>query len=328
MHCERNPEFSKRDSVDLSQPLQCQKDGVRIRISHGDRLTVLRPLAPPESQANEIQCKLSPGSSPQAGDFRCLDQPRVHAGATRVTDPSVGRQALPATATLPKRSSLREEVIVHDRRASSGTKPRVPSLPITGKAFAHGERAVSIGMNMMSREARKYCHYPSRLPRAASPPRSGTCGSEARRAARCTNAACAAARDRTGVAGPRIQNDCRYTTAAMPPAGLEPAADGRRPSMFAVTPWRRVAPPRVAWGPDPCKGPVLLLDDGARIRLARETPDARRGGAAIPPRLSPGNEARKRRRQSGPARIRTPITRLQGVGAAVAPRARHVRRRS
>src|SRR3990170_5184637 len=161
MHCERNPEFSKRDSVDLSQPLQCQKDGVRIRISHGDRLTVLRPLAPPESQANEIQCKLSPGSSPQAGDFRCLDQPRVHAGATRVTDPSVGRQALPATATLPKRSSLREEVIVHDRRASSGTKPRVPSLPITGKAFAHGERAVSIGMNMMSREARKYCHYPT-----------------------------------------------------------------------------------------------------------------------------------------------------------------------
>ena len=90
-----------------------------------------------------------------------------------------------------------------------------------------------------------------------------------------------------------------------------------------------MAPPRVARGPDPCKGPVLLLDDGARIRRARETPDARRGGAAHPSRCSARERGRKsRRRQSGPARIRTPITRLQGVGAAVAPRARHVRRRS
>ena len=114
----------------------------------------------------------------------------------------------------------------------------------------------------------------------------------------------------------------------MPPAGLEPAAGLRRSPMFAVTPWRRVAPPRVARGPDPCKGPVLLLDDGARIRRARETPDARRGGAAHPSTAPPGTRPKKRRRQSGPARIRIPITRLQGVGAAVAPRARHVRRRS
>src|SRR3990170_2264979 len=34
----------------------------------------------------------------------------------------------------------------------------------------------------------------------------------------------------------------------VPPAGFEPAADGRKPSMFAVTPWRRWHRPELHGG--------------------------------------------------------------------------------
>lgn len=90
--------------------------------------------------------------------------------------------------------------------------------------------------------------------------------------------------------------------------------------MLAVAPWRRVAPPRVARGPQPRKGSVLVLDHGAEKSGGpfwgeRDKPDRPPAATRISPPAPQGNEAGRRRR-SGPVGIRTPTSRLQGERAS------------